>query len=43
MNEIINCDRAAGRLLDDVDLGGHSAAIHAHLNLNGRYHYPWVS
>jgi hypothetical protein len=38
MNEIINRERAAGRLRDDLDLGGLSPAIHAHLNINGRYH-----
>jgi len=38
MNEIISRERAAGRLPDDLDLGGLSPAIHAHLNINGRYH-----
>jgi hypothetical protein len=30
-------ERAAGRLLDDVDLARLSPAIHAHINLSGRY------
>ncbi len=38
MNEIIERERAAGRSLDDVDLARLSAALHAHINLNGRYH-----
>jgi len=38
MNEIVERERAAGRLLDDVDLARLSPAIHAHINLNGRYH-----
>ncbi len=38
MNQIINRERATGRLPDDLDLGGLSPAIHAHLNINGRYH-----
>jgi len=37
MNEIVERERAAGRLLDDVDLARLSPAIHAHINLNGRY------
>ncbi len=40
MNEIVERERAAGRLLNDVDLARLSPAIHAHLNLNGRYHIP---
>ena len=31
-------EQAAGRSLDDVDLARLSAALHAHINLNGRYH-----
>jgi hypothetical protein len=31
-------DRATARLLDDVDLARLSPAIHAHTNLDGRYH-----
>jgi hypothetical protein len=38
MNEIVERQRAAGRLLDDVDHARLSSAIHAHINLNGRYH-----
>jgi TnpA family transposase len=38
MNEIVQRERAAGRPLDDVDLARLSPAIHAHINLNGRYH-----
>jgi hypothetical protein len=38
MNEIVERERAAGRLLDDIDLARLSPAIHAHINLNGRYH-----
>jgi len=38
MNQIIERERAAGRSLDDVDLARLSAALHAHINLNGRYH-----
>lgn len=38
MNAIVERERAAGRLLDDVDLARLSPAIHAHINLNGRYH-----
>jgi len=38
MNQIIESERAAGRSLDDVDLARLSAALHAHINLNGRYH-----
>jgi len=38
MNVIVERERAAGRLLDDVDLARLSPAIHAHINLNGRYH-----
>lgn len=38
MNEIVERERAAGRLLDEVDLARLSPAIHAHINLNGRYH-----
>ena len=38
MNEIVERERAAGRRLDDVDLARLSPAIHAHINLNGRYH-----
>jgi site-specific recombinase XerC len=38
MNEIVERERAAGRLLADVDLARLSPAIHAHINLNGRYH-----
>jgi TnpA family transposase len=38
MNEIVERERAAGRPLDDVDLARLSPAIHAHINLNGRYH-----
>ena len=38
MNEIVERERAGGRLLDDVDLARLSPAIHAHINLNGRYH-----
>ena len=38
MNEIIERERDAGRSLDDVDLARLSAALHAHINLNGRYH-----
>ncbi len=37
MNEIISRERAAGRLLDDLQLGRLSPALHAHINLNGRY------
>ena len=38
MNQIVERERAAGRLLDDVDLARLSPAIYAHINLNGRYH-----
>jgi hypothetical protein len=38
MNEIINREQAAGRLPDDLDVARLSPAIHAHVNLNGRYH-----
>jgi diketogulonate reductase-like aldo/keto reductase len=38
MNEIVERERAAGRLLDDIDIARLSPAIHAHINLNGRYH-----
>jgi hypothetical protein len=38
MNAIIERERAAGRLLDDIDLARLSPAIHAHININGRYH-----
>jgi TnpA family transposase len=38
MNDIVERERAAGRLLDDVNLARLSPAIHAHINLNGRYH-----
>jgi hypothetical protein len=37
MNAIVERERAASRLLDDVDLARLSPAIHAHI-LNGRYH-----
>lgn len=32
--------RAAGRLPDDLDVGGLSPAIHAHLNINVRHIHP---
>jgi TnpA family transposase len=38
MNQVVERERAAGRLLDDLDLARLSPAIHAHINLNGRYH-----
>jgi Tn3 transposase DDE domain len=38
MNAIIQRERAGGRPLDDIDLARLSPAIHAHINLNGRYH-----
>jgi hypothetical protein len=38
MNAIVERERAAGRLLEDVDLARLSPTIHAHINLNGRYH-----
>lgn len=38
MNQIIERERAAGRVLDDIDLARLSPAIYAHINLNGRYH-----
>ncbi|MGI8622685.1 MAG: Tn3 family transposase [Solirubrobacteraceae bacterium] len=38
MNEIIGREQAAGRLPDDLDVARLSPAIHAHVNLNGRYH-----
>ncbi len=38
MNAIIQRERDGGRPLDDIDLARLSPAIHAHINLNGRYH-----
>ena len=38
MNEVINREQAAGRLPADLDVTRLSPAIHAHVNLNGRYH-----
>ncbi len=38
MNQIIERHEAAGRAFDDIDLARLSPVIHAHINLNGRYH-----
>ena len=38
MHQIIERERATGRELEDLKLGRLSPTIHAHINLNGRYH-----
>jgi len=38
MNRIVDQLTAAGRDLDELDLGRLSPVLHAHINLNGRYH-----
>jgi TnpA family transposase len=38
MNDIIGREQAAGRLPADLDVARLLPAIHAHINLNGRYH-----
>jgi TnpA family transposase len=38
MNEIVDRHAAAGRVYDDADLARLSPVLHAHINLNGRYH-----
>ncbi len=38
MHEIIERERATARELEDLKLGRLSPTIHAHINLNGRYH-----
>lgn len=38
VNEIVERERVAGRILGDVDVARLSPAIHAHINLDGRYH-----
>jgi len=38
MTVIINREQASRRLPTDLDVARLSPAIHAHINLNGRYH-----